>query len=80
MAIRTKYRTSGKAKARYVRRHTCQDIYVWCEQDAENPRFDVAQGTCDAEDLPADIKQICDEAPITGFYACEWPLTGEVQK
>ncbi len=32
-----------------------------------------AQGTCEAEDLPADIRQKCDEYN-GAFYACEWPL------
>lgn len=71
--IRTQYRIPGTAKARYVRKAIGQDFYEWCEQSAEDLRFDIAQGTCEAEDLPPDIRQKCDEHN-GAFYACEWPL------
>lgn len=58
---------------RYIRRHHCQDWYVWCEQDAENPWFDIAQGTCEAEDIPEDVKELCDNYK-GAFYACAWPF------
>ena len=74
--IRTQYRKPGTAKARYVRKAIGQDFYKWCEQSAEDSRYDIAQGTCDAEDLPPDIRKKCDEleGKNAGFYACEWPL------
>ena len=71
--IRTQYRKPGTAKARYVRKAIGQDFYKWCEQSADDPRYDIAQGTCEAEDLPTDIRQKCDEYN-GAFYACEWPL------
>lgn len=73
MAIRERYRVAGKARARYVRKASNQGWYEWCEQSADNLRFDVAQGTCDAEDLPAEIKKQADDYDGI-FYACEWPL------
>ena len=75
--IRTQYRKPGTAKARYVRKAIGQDFYKWCEQSADDPRYDIAQGTCEAEDLPTDIRQKCDEleGKNAGFYACEWPFS-----
>lgn len=71
--IRDQYRTGGKARARFVKRAAGQDFYKWCEQSDEDPRYDVAQGTCEAEDLPDDIRAKCDS--YDGMhYACEWPL------
>jgi hypothetical protein len=39
--IRTQYRKPGTAKARYVRKATGQDFYKWCEQSAEDSRYDL---------------------------------------
>jgi hypothetical protein len=67
----TKFRVAGPVRKRYVRKSG--DAYRWCEQSAVNPAYDVAQGTCDAEDLPDAVRAACDA--YTGvFYACEWPL------
>jgi hypothetical protein len=71
--IREKYRVDGKARARYVRRAAGKDFYEWCEQSAADPRYDVAQGTCEAQDLPDEIRAACD-ANKGMFYACEWPM------
>lgn len=71
--IRERYRVEGTARARYIRKHLCQDWYEWCEQSATDPRYDVAQGTADPEDVPEDIRIIC-ENNKTIHYACEWPL------
>lgn len=71
--IRDKYRVEGKVSKRYVKRHPGNDYYVWCEQSADDPRYDIAQGACEPEDLPDDIRKKCDE--YDGYaYACEWPL------
>lgn len=71
--IRDSYRKEGKVKTRFVRKVAGQDFYKWCEQSLENPKYDIAQGTCEEDDLPTDIQKKCDE--YTGsFYACEWPL------
>ena len=73
--IREKYRVEGNVKARYVKRATGQNFYKWCEQSADDPRYDVAQGTCEAEDLPDEIRQKCDDFKGDIYlYACEWPL------
>lgn len=73
MAILTRYRVEGKASARYVTKSVAGDFYRWCEQSAEDPRYDVAQGTCVAEDLPEHIRARCD-ACRGSFYATEWPF------
>lgn len=71
--IRDKYRIEGEVRARYIRKHICQDWYEWCEQSATDPRYDIAQGTADAEDVPEHIRKTCD-ANRTAHYACEWPI------
>lgn len=71
--IRDTYRSPGSVKARYVKKHPGNDYYKWCEQSAVDARYDVAQGTCEAEDLPDDIRAKCD-AYDGAHYACEWPL------
>lgn len=67
------FRSAGSAKARYVRRSAVEGVYQWCEQSADDTRYDVAQGTCEASDLPDDIRKKCDEYDGY-FYACEWPM------
>lgn len=71
--IRTAYRKSGAARARFVRKSPGQDFYKWCEQSLDDPRYDVAQGTCDAHDLPPEVRA-CADKHQGAFYACEWPL------
>ena len=71
--ILTSYRKEGLAKARFVKRRHGQGFYVWCEQSMEDPRYDIAQGTCEAEDLPEDVRFMCDHY-FGSFYACEWRL------
>lgn len=73
MTIFTKFRVDGPVLKRYVRKSTDGNGYKWCEQSAVTPAYDVAQGTCDADDLPAAVKAACD-AYTGAFYACEWPL------
>jgi hypothetical protein len=71
MTIFTKFRVPGPVGKRYVRKSG--DVYRWCEQSAGNLAHDVAQGMCDSEDLPDDVRARCD-AYIGAGYACEWPL------
>lgn len=71
MTIRTNYRVPGPVSKRYVRKSG--DGCRWYEQSAVKPTYDVAQGTCDANDLPADVRATC-EAHTGASYACEWPL------
>lgn len=72
MAIKTTYHCGGTRGKRYVRRDLVTGAYRWCIQDAKKPRFDAAQGTCEASDLPDDIRAACD-AYDGSFYATEWP-------
>lgn len=70
--IKEKYRIEGQASTRFVKKGG-PDFYKWCEQSLTDPRYDIAQGTCDTEDLPLEILEKCKE--YTGsHYACEWPL------
>lgn len=57
---------------RYVGKST-KGGYRWCIQNAKRREFDTAQGTCDASDLPVDIREKC-ESYDGVHYACVWPL------
>lgn len=74
MAIIERYRVQGKAIARYVAKSRVGDFYRWCEQSSDDPRYDVAQGTCTAEDLPDHVREKCDKYEGV-HYACEWPFS-----
>lgn len=69
--ITTIYRSEGPEGNRYVGK-SARGGYRWCIQHATKKHFDVAQGTCDAEDLPADVLEKCD-AYDGVHYACQWP-------
>jgi hypothetical protein len=71
--IKIKYEVQGKVKGRYVRKSHTENLYHWCIQSAEKPYYDLSQGTCDAEDLPLDIREKCDNYK-GAFYACDWLL------
>ena len=47
---------------RYVRRNSWDDAYSWCEKQTGSP-YDRAQGTCDASDLPDQIRATADARP-----------------
>lgn len=72
--IRERYRVEGSVYKRWVRKAIGQEWYEWCEQSADDLVYDIAQGTCNAEDLPIAIRKKCDEAKPNGFYVCEWPV------
>lgn len=74
MAVTVTYRNPealwGKRYIRLIRRTR---TYQWAIQDGRNPRYDAAQGRCSAQDVPADIREVC--AAYDGvLYACEWPM------
>lgn len=71
--IHTTRRSPGNASARYVRKAINGDGYEWCEKSAADSRYNTATGTCDAADLPDDVRAVCD-AYYGAFYACEWPF------
>ena len=64
------YLSAAKTVKRYIR--SMGDKYQWCIQD-QDTKWDVAQGYCDADDLPPVIKQLC-EFNVTCHYACEWVM------
>lgn len=68
-----KYRCVGEVQARYVRKCHASGLFYWCEQSLNNPSRDIAQGTCEASDLPPAIVEKC-ESYRGSFYACEWPM------
>ncbi len=72
MTIKVTYKSKGEPGRRYVKK-CIYGTYRYCIQSAKDKRFDVEQGTCDAEDLPPEILVEC-ENHKGAFYACEWPL------
>lgn len=60
---------------RYVRRDPIGDGYTWCEQWAKNKAYDLRQGTCDASDLPDDVRAAADAQRKQYFGSVEWPLS-----
>lgn len=73
--IRVTYKSDKSGPDYPVRRYVGPAAgggYRWCDQSAEDPRYDLRQGTCDREDLPPHIAKACDEYK-GAFYACEWP-------
>jgi hypothetical protein len=71
--IKTTYTSprSGNT-SRYVAKDAVGAGYHWCEQ-CDKTRFDLAQGTCDADDLPDDVKQAADELKNTWPNYVVWP-------
>lgn len=47
--------------------------YRWCIRGALNLRYDIQQGTCDAEDLPAEVRERADNLLGHAFGYVEWP-------
>jgi hypothetical protein len=58
---------------RYVRTLRPNAEYVWCVRDALDPRYDVQQGTCNAEDVPKHIRALADLQQGRAFSYVEWP-------
>ena len=70
--IITNHESDGPKGNRYVGR-SARGGYRWCIQHATKKHFDVAQGSCDGEDLPKNIREKCD-AYDGVHYACQWPI------
>jgi hypothetical protein len=49
--------------------------YAWCVRDALDKRYDVQQGTCDADDLPEDVRKAADAQRMYIPSYVEWPET-----
>jgi hypothetical protein len=47
--------------------------YVWCVRDKFHTNYDLLQGTCDAEDLPEDVRLAADVLLGRAFGYVEWP-------
>lgn len=47
--------------------------YRWCIRGAHNLRYDIQQGTCDANDLPAEIREAADRMLGHAFSYVAWP-------
>lgn len=80
MAIKTTYTARGDkikgAGTRFVRA-TFPSGYVWCIRSNSNKRYDLQQGTCDAHDLPHNVRAEADRLMSRAFSYVEWPDTCE---
>lgn len=75
MTIRTTYTANDpdRPTERFVR--SCHPAgYAWCERDISNKRYDLRQGTCDASDLPAEIREAADRRLGHAFSYVPWPF------
>ena len=50
-----------------------QDCYAWCIRSDSNKRYDLQQGTCDAVDIPDDVRAAADKLIGHAFGYVEWP-------
>ncbi len=81
--IRLTYTARGDkikgAGTRFVRavftnnRAATSNDYVWCIRSNADKRYDLQQGTCDASDLPAEVRQAADLRLGHAFSYVEWP-------
>lgn len=74
MAIKIKYTARGDKieGTRFVR--ACYPSgYAWIIRSIADKRYDLQQGTCDAEDLPVIIKESADRLLGYAFGYVEWP-------
>lgn len=63
--------TTQDAGDRFVRR--CYPTgYAWCLRGLDL-RYDIAQGTCDAQDIPPAIRERADALMGHAFSYVEWP-------
>lgn len=46
--------------------------YAWCLRGVDR-RYDIAQGTCDASDMPDDVRAAADRRRGHAFSYVEWP-------
>lgn len=77
--IKTTYTARGDKieGKRFVRAVFTNDpafqYYAWCICSGGNKRYDLQQGTCDAHDLPADVRGAADRMLGHAFSYVEWP-------
>lgn len=78
MAIKVTYTAKGdKIEGdRFVRAVFTNDpafkYYAWCIRGLDL-RYDAQQGTCDAHDLPQDVREAADRRLGHAFSYVEWP-------
>lgn len=74
-----RFRTENLAWRRYVRKDATGEGYSWC---LTSPRtsFDVAQGRCDADDIPAEIRALADARRGLAFSYVDWPMENEHER
>ena len=58
---------------RYVRKDAMGDGYSWCITSWRN-KYDVAQGRCEAGDIPADVRALADARRGLAFSYVDWPM------
>lgn len=58
---------------RYVRKASGADNYNWCEVGKDR-RYDLRQGTVEADELTDDIRALADEQYKTSCHYINWPL------
>ena len=58
---------------RYVRKDATGDGYSWC-LTSPRTKFDVAQGRCDADDIPANVRALADARRGLAFSYVDWPM------
>lgn len=77
MTIRCTWQSEKNLSPRYgdLKRYVRWDAhfgYVWCEKQ-ERARFDYAHGTCDAADVPVEIREKADAQRGRAFSYVNWP-------
>lgn len=68
-----RFRNENLAWRRYVRKDATGEGYSWCLTSPWT-RFDVAQGTCSADDIDADVRALADARRGLAFSYVDWPM------
>lgn len=74
MTIETVYQSKNYKPGdgeRFVRAQRFEGTYRWCIRVGQ---YDLAQGTCHAEDLPADVRAAADKSCGVAFSYVAWLL------
>jgi hypothetical protein len=54
-------------------REATSNDYAWCIRSNRNKMYDLQQGTCNASDLPVDIRKAADRKLGHAISYVEWP-------
>jgi hypothetical protein len=74
ITYQSKNYTAEAILKRYVRKINAEGGYDFCEV-GEDRRFDLRQGTVDADELPDSIRAAADEHYKTSRSYIDWPRT-----